>query len=76
MFESIFSPKSAEVQWIEESLQLQQAAQEFRLEVEKREVEAQYDQWYADMVKQTQAESAAKANDPNFFSWFWDRRKS
>ncbi len=73
MFEyrrSPLSPQSAEIQWIEEALQLQQAAQEFRLEVEKREVEAQYCQWYYDMAQQTQAEVAAMENDVNFFSWF------
>jgi hypothetical protein len=71
-----FLPKSAEVQWIEETLMLQQAAQEFRLEVERREVEEQYYQWYADMVVQTQAEAVAMANDVNFYEWFCDRKRT
>lgn len=73
MFEyslSPLSPKSAEVQWIEEALALQQAAQEFRREVEYRKIEEKYYQWYADMAQQTQAEAAAMANDFNFFGWF------
>ena len=77
MFEyslSPLSPKSAEVQWIEEALELQQAAQSFRREVEYRKVEEKYYQWYADMAQQTQAEAAAMANDFNFFGWFCGRR--
>ena len=77
MFEyslSPLSPKSAEVQWIEEALELQQAAQEFRREVEYRKVEEKYYQWYADMAQQTQAEAAAMANDVNFFGWFCGRK--
>lgn len=70
MFEYIFSPQSTELQWIEEALELQQAAQEFRMEVEKRQVEEQYCQWYYDMVQQTQAEAAAMENDVDFFGWF------
>ncbi len=70
MLEYLLPKSAAEIQWIEESLQLQQAAQEFRMEVEKREVEEAYCQWYYDMAKQTQAEAAAMKNDPNFFGWF------
>jgi hypothetical protein len=69
-------PKSAEVQWIEEALMLQQAAQEFRLEVERRKVEEKYYEWYADMALQTQAEAAAMENDFNFYSWFCRRKLS
>jgi hypothetical protein len=67
-------PKSAEVQWIEEALMLQQAAQEFRLEVERRKVEEQYYEWYAAMALQTQAEATAMANDVNFYGWFCSRK--
>ena len=70
MFHYLLPKSTAELQWIEESLQLQQAAQEFRMEVEKRQVEDAYCQWYYDMAKQTQAEAAAMENEPNFFSWF------
>ncbi len=77
MFEyslSPLSPKAAEVQWIEEALELQQAAQEFRREVEYRKIEEKYYQWYADMVQQTQTEAVAMANDVNFFGWFCGRK--
>jgi hypothetical protein len=67
-------PKSAEVQWIEEALMLQQAAQEFRLEVERRKVEEQYYEWYAAMALQTQAEAAAMENDMNFYGGFCSRK--
>lgn len=73
MFEYLL-PKSAEVQWIEEALMLQQAAQDFRREVEHRQLEEKYCQWYADMAKQTQAEAAAMASDFNFFGWFCGRK--
>ncbi|MGB3298612.1 MAG: hypothetical protein WBA76_10115 [Phormidesmis sp.] len=75
MFEYLL-PKSAEVEWIEEALMLQQAAQDFRREVEHRQLEEKYCQWYADMVQQTQAEAAAMANDANFFGWFCGRKAS
>ena len=67
-------PKSAEVQWIEQSLELHQAAQEFRREVEARQAHADYCQWYADTAAQTQAEMLAMENDIDFFSWFWGGR--
>ena len=67
---------SAEVRWIEESLELHQAAQEFRQEVEARQAHADYCQWYVNMAAQTQAEIVAMENDVNFFSWFWGRRRS
>ena len=70
MFHYLLPKSTAELQWIEESLQLQQAAQEFRMEVEKRQVEEAYCQWYYDMAQQTQAEAAAMENDPNIFGWF------
>ncbi len=73
MFEYLL-PKSAEVQWIEDALELHQAAQEFRLEVERRQAQAQYCQWYYEMAKQTQVEAAAMENDFNFFGWFWGRK--
>lgn len=69
-------PKSAEVQWIEESLQLHQAAQEFRQEVETRQAHADYCQWYSNVAAQTQAEALAMENDVDFFSWFWGRRSA
>ena len=40
------------------------------MEVEKRQVEEAYCQWYYDMAQQTQAEAAAMENDPNIFGWF------
>ena len=67
-------PNSAEVQWIEEALELHQAAQEFRLEVERRQAQEEYCQWYYDMAKQTQADNAAMAGDFNFYRWFCDLR--
>lgn len=76
MFHYLLPKSAAELQWIEESLQLQQAAQDFRMEVEKRQVEEAYCQWYYDMAKQTQAEAAAMKDDPNFFGWFCKSRKS
>ncbi|NJM97878.1 MAG: hypothetical protein HC800_12630 [Phormidesmis sp. RL_2_1] len=63
-------PKAAEVEAIAEALQLQQAAQEFRMEVERRQAQANYCQWYHDMARQTQADAAAMENDPNVFGWF------
>lgn len=69
-------PKSAEVQWIEEALALHQAAQEFRLEVERRQAQEAYCQWYYDMAQQTQAEATAMTNDFNFFGWFCALRSS
>ncbi|MEL6777727.1 MAG: hypothetical protein AAFO06_10760 [Cyanobacteria bacterium J06597_16] len=73
MFEYLL-PKSAEVQRIEEALQLQQAAQEFRMEVERRQAHEAYCQWYYDMAQQTQADANAMAGDFNFFKWFCDLR--
>ncbi len=67
-------PKSAEVQWIEEALALQQAAQDFRREVERRNEEEKHYQWYTEMVQQMQAEAAAMENDFNFYGWFCQRR--
>ena len=68
------SPQSsfsaAEIQWIEEALMLQQAAQDFRREVEHRKEEEAYCQWYYKMVEQTQAEAAAMENDIDLFGWF------
>lgn len=70
MLEYLLPKSAAEIQWIEESLALQQAAQEFRMEVDRRQAEEAYCQWYYEMARQTQAEAAAMANEPNFFSWF------
>ena len=68
---SSISPLSgAELQWIEEALALQQAAQDFRREVEYRKQEDAYCQWYTQMVQQTQAEAAAMENDIDVFGWF------
>lgn len=64
------APAAAEVQWIEESLILQQAALDFRREVEYRQQEEAYCQWYYEMVRQTRAEAAAMENDVDFFGWF------
>ncbi|MEM6449386.1 MAG: hypothetical protein AAF703_03630 [Cyanobacteria bacterium P01_D01_bin.105] len=82
MFESVLpvSPQSsfsaAEIQWIEEALTLQQAAQNFRREVEHRQAEATYYQWYSEMVKQTQAEEASMENDVDVFGWFCGLKRS
>lgn len=73
MFE-YFVPKSAELQWIEEALELHQAAQEFRLEVERRRSHELYCQWYSEMARQTQADSVGMAQDIDIFGWFWRRR--
>jgi hypothetical protein len=67
-------PKSAEVQWIEEALALQQAAQDFRREVERRQEEEKYYQWYDAMVQQTRTEAAEMENDFNFYGWFCRRK--
>lgn len=67
-------PKSAEVQWIEEALELHQAAQDFRIEVERRQAHEAYCQWYQEMARQTQADNAAMENDFNFFRWFCELR--
>lgn len=82
MFERI-SPASsasslsgAELQWIEEALSLQQAAQDFRREVEHRKQEEAYCQWYYQMVEQTQAEAAAMENDVDVFGWFCGLKRS
>jgi len=66
---------TAEIQWIEEALMLQQAAQDFRREVEHRQEEEAYCQWYAKMVQQTQADAAAMENDVDFFGWFCRSKK-
>lgn len=82
MFERVHpvSPLSslgaAEIQWIEEALALQQAAQDFRREVEHRKEEEAYCQWYYEMVQQTQAEAAAMENDVDVFGWFCGLRRS
>ncbi|PZO45918.1 MAG: hypothetical protein DCF15_21085 [Phormidesmis priestleyi] len=73
MFEYLL-PKSAKVQQIEDALELHRAAQEFRLEVERRQAQDQYCQWYYEMAEQTQAEAAAMESDFNFFGWFWGRK--
>ena len=74
------SPQSsfsaAEIQWIEEALRLQQAAQDFRREVEHRKQEEAYYRWYAEMVTQTQADAAAMENDFDVFGWFCGLKKS
>ena len=74
------SPRSsfsaAEIQWIEEALMLQQAAQDFRREVEHRKQEEAYYQWYAEMVTQTRADAAAMENDVDIFGWFCGLKKS
>lgn len=72
MFEYLL-PKSADVQWQADALDLHQAAQEFRLEVERRQAHEEYCQWYYEAARQTQAEHQAMANDPNLFGWFWSR---
>lgn len=73
---SYFLPKSAEIQWIEEALELQQAAQEFRLEVERRQAHEDYCKWYYETARQTQAEAIALKDDVDLFSWFWNRRSA
>ena len=69
------SPNAAEIQWIEEALELQQAAQNFRREVEHRQQEEAYCQWYYEMVRQTRAEAAAMENDIDLFGWFCGSRQ-
>ena len=69
-------PKSAEVQWIEEALQLHQAAQEFRWEVETRRAHEEYCQWYYEAARQVQADAAAMENDVDFYGWFYRRRNA
>lgn len=67
------SLNSPTVQQVEEALELQQAAHEFRFEVEKRQAHEDYCQWYYRMVAQNQAELAAMKNDLNFYGWFCNR---
>ncbi|MBE9080507.1 hypothetical protein IQ241_25035 [Romeria aff. gracilis LEGE 07310] len=64
------STESVKVQQFAEALKLQQAAQDFRREVEYREAFEQYCQWYYHAAQQTQQEFAATENDVNFFGWF------
>ncbi|MGB7250958.1 MAG: hypothetical protein WBC73_18625 [Phormidesmis sp.] len=75
MFEYLL-PKSAEVQWVADALELHQAAQEFRLEVERRQAHDAYCEWYAEMARQTCSEMVDMENDVNFFGWFCDRHSS
>jgi hypothetical protein len=63
-------PKSTEVRWIQETLALHQIAQEFRLEVAKRETEEAYCQWYYAMAEQTRQDAKSMEKDVNFFGWF------
>lgn len=67
---------SAEIQWIQGALALQQAAQEFRLEVERRQAHEDYCQWYYETARQNQAEAIAMKNDIDLFKPFWNRRSA
>ncbi|MGC1308940.1 MAG: hypothetical protein WA885_17065 [Phormidesmis sp.] len=67
-------PKSTEVQWIAEYFELHQAAQEFRIELARRQTEADYCQWYYEMAQQVQADVVAMENDVNFYGWFCGRK--
>lgn len=74
MFEYLLPKSAAEIQCIEDALELHQAAHEFRFEVERRQAQARYCQWYYEMAKQTQAEAVAMEKDFNFFGWVWGRK--
>lgn len=69
------SLNSLEVQHVEEILELQQAAHEFRFEVEKRQAHEDYCQWYYRMAEQNRAELDAMQNDVNFYGRFCNRHE-
>ena len=66
---------SAEVRSADDLLEAQQAAQEFRFEVEKRQAHEDYCQWYYKVAAQNQAELAAMQNDVDFYGWFCNRHE-
>lgn len=65
----------AQIQCLENALEVQQAAQEFRFEVERRQAHEDYCQWYYRVAAQNQAELAAMENDVNFYGWFCNRHE-
>lgn len=67
---------STEVRSIEDTLEVYQAAHEFRFEVEKRQAHEDYCQWYYKVAAQNQAELAAMQDDVDVFGWFCNRHDS
>lgn len=73
MFKRPIEPASTNVN---EAIELQQVAVEFRQEVHYREEFETYCQWYYSTAEKHRAELAAMQNDISISSWFWRSRSA